>query len=275
MASEGGVATRVEQRQQGSGILVLSVGGSLLVPNKDGPDVEYIVKFARFIIEEQQRWRKIVLVCGGGRTARTYIDGARAVLREMGQQPAADDRNWVNDQHWLGIHATRANAHLLRTVFRHAGGHTFTRVLKNPHTVPLEALVSPRRVVICAGWKPGWSTDYVAARMANVFGASTVVNLTNVTNVYDRDPKIAGARALQEVTWDEYFAIFPRSKFEPGDNTPFDPVAAGFAADHHMRVIVLKGTNLRDLERFFSGGPYTDRFKGTVIGGTARKGNGA
>ncbi len=269
-----GQESRPDRRQR-NGVIVLSLGGSLLVPDEHGPRVEFIAKFAQLIIAEQERWRKIIIVCGGGRTARTYIEGARGVLREMGVLPAADRPQWVADQHWLGIHATRANAHLMRTIFRHAGNHAFFRVLKNPHQVTLEALQSERRVIIAAGWKPGWSTDYIAARMAGVFGARTIVNLTNVDRVYDRDPKLDGAQPLQEVTWEEYFSKFPRTKFEPGDNTPFDPVAAGFAEEHGMRVIVFKGSNLKDLKGFLGGGPYVDRFRGTVIGGTARTANGS
>lgn len=262
------------QRSGGVGVLVLSVGGSLIVPTTSGPDVEFLSRFARLITAERKRWRKILLVCGGGRTARTYIDGARRILGELHELPPEDDEldldGWVEDQHWLGIHATRVNAHLLRTVFRK---HAYRRVLTSPERVPAEAVQSRARIVICAGWKPGWSTDYVATRMAKVFRAKTVVNLTNVDHVYDRDPRESGAQPLLEVSWEEYFRRFPARAFNPGDNTPFDPVAASFAARNHTRIIVLKGSNVQNLSRFLAGGPYQDRFKGTVIGGRARQGN--
>ena len=274
MATETAPGREGSERRK-AGVLVCSLGGSLIVPNEKGPNIEWLAEFVRLIVDVQQRWRKIVIVCGGGRTARTYIEGARDVLRKLDSVPDVADQGWENDRHWLGIHATRANAHLLRTIFRHMGNHAYFRVLKSPERVLLHANTSRKRIIIGAGWKPGWSTDYVAARMAHVFGAQTIVNLTNVDRVYDRDPKLEGARGFQEVSWEEFFRHFPRGKFAPGDNVPFDGVAADYAAKHGMRVVVLKGSRMVDLRRFFEGGPYQGTFRGTIVGGVARKGNGA
>lgn len=272
--------TERQERRNNGGTLVLSVGGSLLIPKEQGkPDRDFIARFTDLIVRERQRWRKIVLVCGGGAVARLYIDAAREVLTELRELPKTDDRRWVNAQHWIGIHATRLNAQLVKVVFemlRPLRPYAYRVVLNDPDHVPIRALTGRKRIILAAGSKPGWSTDYVAVRLAEAFGAQTVVNLTNVDRVYDRDPRLDGARALEEVTWDEYFAHFPRREFRPGDNTPFDPVAAGYAADRQMRVIVLKGTNIHNLGKFLSGGPmFVDRFRGTVIGGRARQGSAA
>lgn len=272
--------TERPERRNNGGTLVLSVGGSLLIPKEQGkPDREFIARFADLIVRERQRWRKIVLVCGGGAVARLYIDAAREVLTELKALPKVNDSRWVRAQHWIGIHATRLNAQLVKVVFemlRPLHPHAFRIVLKDPDKIPRGALTSRRRIILAAGSKPGWSTDYVAVRLAEVFGAQTVVNLTNVDYVYDRNPRLDGATRLQEVSWEEYFRYFPHRAFQPGDNTPFDPVAAGYAADRKMRVVVLKGSNLANLAKFLVGGPtFIDRFRGTVIGGHARQGSAA
>ena len=44
-------------------------------------------------------------------------------------------------------------------------------------------------VAIAAGWKPGWSTDYCAVTLSQDYGINQVINLTNVDQVYDKDPK--------------------------------------------------------------------------------------
>ncbi len=271
--------TERPERRSNGGTLVLSVGGSLLIPKEQGrPDRDFIARFADLIVRERQRWRKIVLVCGGGAVARLYIDAAREILEQLKSLPKASDPRWVRSQHWIGIHATRLNSQLVKVVFemlRPLRPYAHRIVLKDPDHIPQQALTSPRRIILAAGSKPGWSTDYVAVRLAEVFGAQTVVNLTNVDYVYDRDPKLDGAKRLQEVTWEEYFRYFPKAEFRPGDNVPFDPIAARLAAERKMRVIALKGSSVPNLERFLRGGPYQDHFKGTVIGGRARRGNGA
>jgi uridylate kinase len=272
------MVTERSERRNSVGTLVLSVGGSLLIPKEQGrPDREFIARFVQLLVDERRRWRKIVLVCGGGAVARLYIEAAREILESLHALPGKDDRRWVDAQHWIGIHATRLNAQLVKVVFemlRPLQPYAYRVVLKDPDRVPIHVLTGKKRIVLAAGSKPGWSTDFVAVRLAEAFGAQTVVNLTNVDRIYDRDPKADGAKPLDKVPWAEYFRYFPRREFHPGDNTPFDPVAAGYAADRGMRVIVLKGSNLQNLERFLQGGPYQDRFKGTVIGGRARQGNG-
>jgi uridylate kinase len=54
-----------------------------------------------------QKGRKFFLVSGGGKTARLYRDAGKAVNGEMSEE----------DLDWIGIHATRLNGHLLRTIF--------------------------------------------------------------------------------------------------------------------------------------------------------------
>jgi len=44
-------------------------------------------------------------------------------------------------------------------------------------------------VVVAGGWKPGWSTDYDAITLCQDYGINTVINMTNVDQVYEKDPK--------------------------------------------------------------------------------------
>src|SRR6185369_7762267 len=89
--------------------VVLSVGGSLIVPN-GGIDTDFLNKLNEFIRTKlsEKKNRQFFLVIGGGGTARHYRDAGRAVIGELD----------VEDLDWLGIHATRLNAHLIRTIFR-------------------------------------------------------------------------------------------------------------------------------------------------------------
>ena len=86
--------------------IVMSVGGSLIVP--DAIDTDFLTRL-KALIERQtaERSRRFVIICGGGKTARRYQEAASAVSTLT-----------VDDLDWLGVHATRLNGHLMRTIFR-------------------------------------------------------------------------------------------------------------------------------------------------------------
>src|SRR3990167_5499296 len=90
--------------------VIISVGGSLIVPN-GGINTEFLKKLNDFVRAElaKNENRQFFLVIGGGAVARHYRDAGEKVL---GKELTRDDLDW------LGIHATRFNAHLVRTIFR-------------------------------------------------------------------------------------------------------------------------------------------------------------
>ncbi len=224
--------------------IVLSVGGSIVVPST-GIDVAFLETFRMLIRQEITKGHRFIIVVGGGHTAREYQKAANVVVKL-----AAEDVDW------LGIHATRLNGHLLRALFRTEAVH---RVVKDP-TVPLRWHDS---VLIAAGWKPGWSTDYIAVRLAKKYGASRIINLTNIDAVYDKDPsKYEDAEPIARITWQAFRKIVG-SKWEPGANAPFDPVASKLADRWGMEVVIAKGTDLKNLRAILD----RKKFQGTVIDG--------
>ncbi len=217
---------------------VFSVGGSLVVPN-GGVDTQFLSRFNKLIRAHLSDgvFEKVLMVIGGGGPARTYSHAAQAVIHTLTHE----------DMDWLGIHATRLNAHLVRTIF-HDIAHP--RIIENYDT---KAEDWSERVLVGAGWKPGWSTDYCACRMAIDYGAKIVINLSNIDQVYDKDPKrFSDAKPLSNVTWNELKKIVGDT-WVPGLNTPFDPIATKLAAQHDLTVIVLNGNNFDNLEALLAG----------------------
>ena len=157
---------------------------------------------------------------------------------------------------WIGINYTRLNAHLLRTNFQSLAHPT---VVKNP-------LAPPRfreSVLIAAGWKPGWSTDYCATLLASSLGATTVLNLSDVDYVYTADPrKDPDAVPLPKLEW-KVFRSMIGNRWDPGANVPFDPVAAELAERLGLTVKMIKGRALGDIAKALDG----KAFAGTVIRG--------
>lgn len=222
---------------------ILSVGGSIINP-KTGFDVLYLKKLKRLFIDEVKKGNKFVLIVGGGSTARNY----QAVARELG--------GWSNtDLDWLGIAATKMNAEFIRL---YLGDLAYKHIITDPRNKV--RTTSP--VVIASGWKPGWSTDYVAVKLAETYGAKDIVNLSNIAYVYDKDPHThADAQKIERIDWQSFQKEIVGDVWEPGKHVPLDPMATKHAARLKLRVAMVDGNNLTEVKKAIAG----KTFKGTVI----------
>ncbi|HYD92928.1 MAG TPA: UMP kinase [Candidatus Paceibacterota bacterium] len=222
--------------------VVVSVGGSLIVP--DAIDTGFLSSFRTLILDYISRGVSFYIITGGGKTARNYQDAARTVRGDLSRE----------DLDWLGIHATRQNAHLIRTLFAEEAQ---SLIVKNPH----RGVRGKDAVIVGAGWKPGWSTDYCAVLAARELGAKRLVNLSNIDHVYDADPRLKqDAKPLERVSWKEFRTLIPED-WDPGLSSPFDPVAAREAERYGLEVAIINGSNLDAFAQYLDGKP----FKGTVI----------
>lgn len=226
--------------------IVMSIGGSLIVPN-GGIDTQFLNKLNKFIRAQlaKKKNRQFFLVIGGGSTARHYIEAGKEVIgHELTNE----------DQDWLGIHATRLNAHLIRTIFRDLA-HPY--IVK--HYEIIRKVAEP--VVVASGWKPGWSTDFDAVLLCEDYGVRTVINLSNIDKVYTKDPnKFPDAKPIDKISW-KNFRKLVGDEWVPGTNAPFDPVASKKAEELGVKVVVLNGSNFENLQNLMSG----KDFVGTVI----------
>ncbi len=226
--------------------IVISVGGSLIVPN-GGIDTKFLTNLNKFIREQlaENNNRQFFLIVGGGKIARQYRDAGEEVV---GHKITRDDLDW------LGIHATKMNAHLVRTIFRDIA-HPY--VLK--HYEIIRKVEEP--VVVASGWKPGWSTDYCAVMVCEDYGIKEMINLSNINQVFDKDPnKFPDAKPLTKVSWEDFRKLVG-DEWIPGMNSPFDPVAAKKAHELGVKVVVMKGDDFENVSGYFKGKPFT----GTVI----------
>jgi len=225
---------------------IISLGGSIIAP--DGVDAGFLTDFHHRIVGwlGEDPGRRVVLITGGGAPARVYQQAYRAVVSDPSTEL----------QDWIGIAATRLNAALVKAIF---GTLCPDEVVTDP-TAPFSWT---GRVLVAAGWKPGFSTDFDAVVLAERFSAGTVVNLSNIAQVYTDDPKKnPHARPLGAVSWPEFQKIVG-TEWNPGLNAPFDPVATKKAAQLGLRVFVASGKDLANLDKILRG----QDFFGTVIGG--------
>jgi len=225
-----------------SKVFILSVGGSLIV-NQKGIDYIWLKKFRQFILQEVKRGSRFFLVVGGGLTARQYAQAAKKVIKAS-----------TVDCDWVGIEATRLNALLIRVIFGSVASPLIV-------TDPTKAISSRHKIIVAAGYKPGWSTDYVAVLLAQHNQIDKVINLSNIDYAYNKDPRrFKDAQELINVSWPEFRQVVGNT-WHPGTNTPFDPIASRLAARNHLSVVILNGGNLQNLGRCFK----QQSFRGTTI----------
>ena len=208
-----------------------------------GINWRFLKKFRTLILSQVRSGKRFYIVTGGGATCRDYNYAAGKIVRVSN-----------HDLDWLGIHSSRLNAHLLRTIFSQTA---FREVIKNP-TIHFP---TRKKIIVAGGWKPGWSTDYVAAMIAQEYEIKTVINMSNIDYAYTKDPKrFKTARPLKDIDWKSFRKIVG-NKFSPGLNAPFDPIASRNAEQLGVKVIILNGKKLKNLKNCIE----DKKFKGTVI----------
>ena len=222
----------------------MSVGGSLIVP--DQIDTLFLASLKN-LVEDQitNCGRRFIIIAGGGRTARRYQDAAGAVSNLDPE-----------DLDWMGIHATRLNGHLLRTIFRDTAHPV---MITNPDDI---IDVSPRvPLIIASGYRPGASTDLRAVQIASHCKAHKLVNLSNIDYVYTDDPRTnPDATRIENISWKEFRTLIP-TEWSPGLSSPFDPIAAREAEKLNMEVAVINGMKPEEIEHYLNAEPFV----GTLI----------
>jgi uridylate kinase len=231
-------------------LTIISLGGSIVAPDKI--DVEFLSKFV-LLIEKllcADRGRRFIFVVGGGAPARLY----QTALSEAASLSGLSINNMDECADWLGVMATRLNAQLVKALF--------VKYCPNDVVIdPTADFMWESRVLVAAGWKPGFSSDNDAVLLAERFGAKLVVNLSNIEKVYTADPKTdPNARPIDAISWKEFRAMVG-SAWTPGKNLPFDPIASANAEKNNIKVICAAGRDLENLEKIISGGAWT----GTII----------
>ena len=221
--------------------IIISVGGSLICP--DGVNITFLKKFKETIMHHVEKGVRFVLITGGGKICRDYQTAAK----HLGK--LSDE-----DLDWLGIDATRLNAHLFKAIFKE---QVYPKVITDP-TVKIRFT---QKILIAAGWKPGCSTDYDAVLLAKQFKVKKIINLTNIHFVYDKDPhRFGDAQPFRNLKWKEYRKLVGE-KWNPGLNAPFDPVASKEAEKQKMKVYIVNGLALENLSHIIEGRDFV----GTTI----------
>jgi len=221
--------------------VVVSIGGSVLVPNND--DSVYIKQLAH-TLKEISAEVQTVIVCGGGKIARYYTGTGR----ELGGTTYQLDM--------MGIGATRLNAELLRIALGDSAHHTV------PCTVDETVKASlTGKIVVMGGTEPGHTTDAVATMVAGNIGCKRVVNATSVDAVYSNDPKKdPDAKRFSELTIKELSGIV-YSEHDAGRSSVFDPLGVKLAMRDRIDLLIIDGRDMDEMKNAILG----KKINGTAI----------
>ncbi|OLS24740.1 MAG: Uridylate kinase [Candidatus Heimdallarchaeota archaeon LC_3] len=224
--------------------VTLSIGGSIINPGKI--DVHFLQEFRDLVkdfIEESKGKKKLIIVCGGGVTAREYIKASPPDL-----PPGQKD--------YLGIAPTWVNAQLLSAWLHEycapIPSQDFRKFLDHVQLFP---------VAIAGGFLPALKTDEDSAIAADYFGSPYLINVTNVDGVYDKDPnKEKNAKRYDYLTYSDYYKMFGGRTVAPGASSPMAEVAVTIAERSQMRIFVI-GKEIESIKNAING-----KCSGTEIG---------
>lgn len=214
---------------------MISLGGSLLY---EGAvlDLQFLKNLQTLLRARVAVGDQFIIIVGGGYVSRQY----QKALRELG---AVDV-----DLDWVGIHACRLNAQLLRLLLKD---------ISHPDILLThEALAKAAEpIVFAGGFLPGGSSDHVSVELAKAGGAQSIINMTNTSYVYDKDPALyPDAVAFEDLTWEAFAELIPKH-WSPGLHTPFDPEAAAEAHRSGIEVAII-GKDITNLATLLNGGVY-------------------
>lgn len=185
---------------------VIKIGGFLFGDKLDGNQIK---AYAQVLKDIRRQGQEIVIVAGGGETARKYIGAARA----LGANEAQCDQ--------IGIYATRLNARLLISAL---GEDAFPEV---PETVEeLRRYFVTGKAVAMGGLQPAHSTDAVAAIVAETINADVFIKTTDAPGVCTKDPKKhPDAKKLDEITVQKLLELVSEKSLAAGGYELIDPVS--------------------------------------------------
>ena len=221
--------------------VVISLGGSVIVPDK--VDYDYLKKFAKFI-KKYSKKNKVVIVTGGGSTARKYIEGMKMIDSNEKLLSA------------IGIATTRLNARLVSGVFG-----IKDKIPESLHAV--KAALAMGNLVVCGalGMQKNMTSDGNAAEVAGLIKADFFVNMTNVDGLYDKNPKEHhDAVFIPYITFSDFTKRINKIKFKAGQHYVLDQSAARLINKNKTKTYMVSN-DLKNLKKLFKG----ENFMGTII----------
>lgn len=218
--------------------ITICFGGSIFNPEKI--ESEPLKEIAQVLVELKEEGHEILVVTGGGHTAKNYIRAAE----ELGSSHKDLDQ--------LGIIITRLNARLLISALGELAEpeppHNFEKAIRSNLS---------NKIPVMGGTKPGHTTDAVAAELADTSESDLLIFFTDVDGVYTADPKEdENAEKISKMTTSELAELMSKMEFKPGMTAIIDPLAAEILQKTDIRTLVLGRGKIKRLPEIIDGSPH-------------------
>lgn len=217
-------------------VLIKLSGEAMSGKYGQGLDFEYIETICRMIKEAHDEMEtRIGIVCGGGNFLR-------------GREATVMDRETAD---YTGMLATVMNSLVLKDTFNRIGYPAYNQsglgidIIDKPDSTKAKQALAEDKIVIFGGGtgKPFFSTDTGAALRALDIQADSIIKLTNVDGVYDKDPnKYPDAVKYKHVTYQEVLekklGIMDLEAMELCQKNNIDIVVADINTPHCLKRII-------------------------------------
>ena len=223
--------------------VVLSIGGSAVMP-EGKPNLKLLRDLAELFRKSRN---DLAVVVGGGPPARVYANAAR----EFGASEFDADQ--------IAIMSTKQNAKLMLCAF---GDLAPSDVIEDFGEAREAAKCY--KVVVMGGTIPGITTDTDSVLLAEAIKAKRLVNVSNVSGIYDSDPKTnKNAKKFERLTYDQLISLAMESdKRTAGTNFVFDLLACKLIARSSIEGHFVSWKDMDDVKAAIDG----KKHGGTVVG---------
>lgn len=214
--------------------IVIKIGGHIIF--NDELDVILLREYSEIFRRTYDggRW---VIVVGGGKPARRYIESARMLGLNEG----------ICDE--IGIKITRINALIFSSLL---GDLAYPIVAENLEQV--RAYSTGGKIIVMGGLQPGQSTMAVSALAAEAISAEKLIIATDVDGIYTGDPKKdPDAKLIKEISVGELIKKHEEYSHEAGEYKLADIVGLKVISRSRIPTIYLNGKKPRNLEKAIRG----------------------
>ena len=208
--------------------VVIKLSGSIFCHNAKKNTIKEYAEMLFHISNDVQP----IVITGGGKIARQYIE----LGRKFGLDEASLDM--------MGIDVSRLNAKLLIAAL---GGNSYSRVPTDLEEVEIAA--ESGKIVISGGLHPGQSTNATSALIAEKIKASTFLNATDVSGIYNSDPNTTkNAKLFKEITVEKCIDILGAGSSMAGTYDLMDIVALKVIerSNIHTRILLSDVSNIKN-----------------------------
>ena len=191
--------------------------------------------YAAFFVK-QSKICQPVLVAGGGKIARYFINHARS---------SGADESTLDE---LGIEISRLNAKLLIYALK---GNAYPHPPTN--LTEVKQAVDSGLIVVTGGLHPGQSTNGTAALIAEKINAAEFLNATDVDGIYDSDPnKNKKAKKFKRIELKSLRSLLVHENSMAGGYDLMDIVALKVIERSKIKTKIIK-SDIKTIEKAIKG----------------------